>query len=162
MVAVLTFIAFYLENLFASFFNTGALWNLYVICTLVLVYPFFHNDNKKYLIYCLLVGFFYDVIFTNTLFLHSIIFYILGWSIIKINFYVVNSVYTTVYIALAIIFLYLLITYLLYGLTGQLVMSIEHFLIQYYNVILLNIIYNGIIFVIIEKISKKYHILKMN
>ncbi len=162
MVLGITIIAFYLENLLALFYNFGFFSNLIVICTLVLLYPFFHNKNQKYLQYCFLVGLFYDLIFTNTLLFHALIFYCLGWGIVKINLYVVNNVYTTVGIVLTTVFLYLGITYSIYSLLGLIPFDINHFIQQVYYVIIINTIYSVVFFVIIEKVSQKYQILKMN
>ncbi len=162
MVFIITMISFFLENLFSYFFNYPPLYNLFVITTLVFIHPFFQNNNDKYLKYCLIVGILYDLILTNSLFFNTILFVGLGIIIIKINIYFVNNMYSTIFISLVIIFIYLLVTYLIYNITGKLEFNLLVFLKQFYDTLLLSVLYSGMFFIIVEKLSKKYKILKMN
>lgn len=161
MILIFTIISFYLEALFSSFLNFQSFFCLFVLVNLVLVYPFF-KDNNRYWQYCLVVGFFYDVIFMNTLFLNIGLFLLLGWLIVKINYYLINNVYSVVYIVLIIVFLYLLLSNLLLVFLGQLDFNLARIFWQFYDTILLNIIYAVIFFLILEKLSKKYQIVKIN
>ncbi len=162
MIYVITGLSFFLQNIFSLYLNYSPFFNLFVICTLVFIYPLFQNNNHNYWRYCLIVGLFYDVILTNSLFFNTIIFVILGMIVSKINVYFVNNMYSTIFMTMFIIFSYLAITYSILVIAGQLEFEILQFLGKFYDTILLNIVYSGLFFMIVEKLSQKYRILKMN
>ncbi len=161
MIIIFLIISLILEAIFSTFLNTSSFFCCFIVCSLVLIYPFF-KDNKLFLKYTLIIGLLYDVVFMNTYFLHILIFYFLGLAIIKINYYFVNNVYSVVYMLLIIVFLYLLMSYLIFVFFGFIELNVYRFLKQFYDTILLSIGYGVIAFLMLEKISKKYHIKKIN
>lgn len=162
MVFIITSIGFMLEHIFSRFLNYPPFYCLFVICTLVFIYPFFHHREANYLIYSFAVGLLYDVIFTNTFLFNAILFVILGYIIIKLNIYLINNIYSTIFMALFIIFIYLLTSYIMVSLVTEVDFIILRLLKKMYDSTLMNLLYSGVAFVIIEKISRRYKILKMN
>ena len=78
---MISIISLFLELLFIQFIPN----NSYIIPLFTLVSLFYLKKDNKYYILLFLLGFLYDLFFTNIIFLHSIIFLLLGFIIKIIN-----------------------------------------------------------------------------
>ena len=78
-VYLILILGFLLEGILSNFIllSTHSFNLLFSLISIVLVYPFF-KDNKKYYISCLIYGFVYDIVYTNTLFFHGWLFLCIG------------------------------------------------------------------------------------
>lgn len=133
---------------------------LLTIVSLILIYPFYQKKLNSYYLVSLITGLIYDLLYTNLLFLNSILFLFLAFIIkylynnLEIN-YLNIILYTIILIAiyessqalLLIVFNIVPITF------SKLIYKIVHSL-------LLNIIYTEIIYLIVSHLPKRY--LKIN
>ena len=71
-----------------SYFNT-----IYSLISLVIIYNYFEND-KKYLSFLLVTSVLFDIAYTNTFPVNTLIFLIIYFLIKKINYYVPNNYLT--------------------------------------------------------------------
>ena len=71
-----------------SYFNT-----IYSLISLVIIYNYFEND-KKYLSFLLVTSVLFDIVYTNTFPVNTLIFLIIYFLIKKINYYVPNNYLT--------------------------------------------------------------------
>ena len=68
----------FMSNIFTSTFSSISVFStIYTIIALVIVYPFFYND-KKYYIVLLVFGFLFDMIYTSTILFNMFIFFVVG------------------------------------------------------------------------------------
>lgn len=133
---------------------------LLTIVSLILIYPFYQKKLNSYYLVSLITGLIYDLLYTNLLFLNSILFLFLAFIIkylynnLEIN-YLNIILYTIILIAiyessqalLLIVFNIVPITF------SKLIYKIVHSL-------LLNIMYTEIIYLIVSHLPKRY--LKIN
>ena len=129
---------------------------LLTLTSIFLIYPFYRKNNKKYYYTILILGFIYDLFYTNLLFYHAFLFLLLGFFI--------RFLYKNLEISWIrnIIYLFLLIT--IYELiNGGIIyifnlvpVTIEKIFYKIEHSLLLNIIYGEIIYFIIKIIPNKY------
>ncbi len=135
---------------------------LFTLTSLVLIYPFFNNNNKQYLKYALITGLLYDIILTDTLFLNMFIFLIIAQIIKKINITLSNNIINVMLITIIIITTYLSITYIVLYLIGYHQFKLSILVTTILKSYLVNIIYSIILYTITDKISQKYKISKID
>jgi len=78
---ILLFISFLLQGIASNFLaytsgNISIFSTVYILITLMLLYPYFEN-KKKYLIILVIFGWLMDVVYSNTFLLNISIFYII-------------------------------------------------------------------------------------
>lgn len=164
MILVTSLIAgsFFLESIISNFvgLDTVLLNPLFTLMAIIIIYPYFKDRELDYLKYCILVGFIYDIVFTDTLLLNAILFTIVGTVVIILGYVFSGNLLTTLLTALMVIILYRVIGYAILCLSGYLLYSFNHLLDSINSSILLNIIFISLLFWISDKLSKKYHIRK--
>lgn len=148
---IISILSYFIENLVSNF-NISA--NL-VVVSLIFLYLF--SNKKVYLKYSIILGLFYDILFTSTLFLNTFIFYILG-SIILIYFTKYRLNLTNSVICIIII---TTIYHLLNFLILLLINYIEFDYILLLTIIIKTLVINIIYFIVINyilKVIKESHI----
>ena len=118
-------------------------YKTYIIPLFTLVSILFIKRDNKYYLYLFLLGFIYDLFFTETLFLHSIIFILLGLIIRK------NNILSLV----LMITLYNIFIYLSYILLNKINISFEELLCIIKHYYIINIMYYYILRIIYKKKS---------
>ncbi len=163
MIIFIIAISFFLESIISSVISLNSLFNpLFTLISLVLIYPYFMNDDAKFLKYCGAVGLIYDLVFTNTFFLNMIVFIIIGSIIKLINITLSNNFINVMIITLLSVIFYLLITYFILIVIGYKLFSFDYFLLVLSRNLLLNCLYSCLVYLITDKLSKKYKILKID
>lgn len=163
MIVIITIIAFLLEHLLSNLIPFDSIFlPLFVLSTLILVYPFFYNNEIGYLKYSLIVGILYDVIFTNTLFFNMFIFLLVAFFVQKISFVIIINYINIVLITVITIIIYLILTYFILVIIGYKDFHFYYLLKIIYSSLLANVIYNLFFLFIVERVSKKYKIAKVN
>ena len=140
------FLSFYLpyERNNLSFFTP-----LFIPILIYSIYPLFKNKNK-YIIISFILGIIYDLLFTNLLFFNGILFLIISLITILIYKYFKNNIYLNVIYLLFIIVFYELISILIYILFGIITISFSDVIYRITHVIIINIIYGTILYMIIS------------
>ncbi|MFA5603103.1 MAG: hypothetical protein WDA21_05210 [Bacilli bacterium] len=160
-------ISFILDGLISGFImpyynNTAILFPMFSIVILSLIYPYFNNDDKSYLKLLLAFGLLYDITYTNTLFLNMTLFFLIGISI--------KLIYLVIPVNIISITITSVITISLYHLLNFIVLNIINY--NNYNIkdlgyiishsLIINIIYTIITFLILNIISRKFKIKKID
>lgn len=147
-------ISFFLENFMSiifpstlssiSFFTT-----IYTVIGLVILYPYFSN-HKKYYLLVIIFGILFDILYTSTFILNLIIFLIVSF-VIKILYDILSeNVFMTNLISVVAIILYHLLSFVILSIFGS---------INYDFMLLINIILHSILMTIIYT-SISYFVIK--
>ena len=72
LVILITGISLILDGLFTNYMpylvnNLSIYTTMFTVCTLFIIYPLFMKNNKKYYLYSFILGFVYDLFYTNLL-----------------------------------------------------------------------------------------------
>ncbi|MFV0250114.1 MAG: rod shape-determining protein MreD [Bacilli bacterium] len=147
-------ISFILEMLISNYIPiyTKLFFPLFTLISLIPLHTNIKN-KKKYLITSFILGFFYDVTYTNTIILNAIVFTLISYIIINLNFKIFNKIISLCITTLLVIIIYQIITYLILLLTTYLVFEIHDLITSITSSLLLNIIYSIILFYL-NKYSK--------
>ena len=113
----------------------------YLIPLFTLVSILFLKKNKHYYIYLFILGFIYDLFFTDIIFLHSIIYLLLGLIINIFN----NK---NIFLLLMIITIYQVFIYLIYTLLGHININLKELLFTMAHYYIINIFYYFILRII--------------
>lgn len=156
---IILIISFLLDGLMSNYItnniiNISLFSTVYTVIALVIIYKFFSND-KKYLTLISIFGLLFDIVYTNSLFLNSFTFFIIGIVIIFLTNKFASNIINNIVLSLISVFLYYIIT------------SIILFLINYnnfntylifkilYSSIIMTTIYSFISLIIIDILDKK-------
>jgi len=131
------------------------------LTSLVLLYPFFNNDNKKYLIYAGILGLVIDILVSNTLFLNVGVFILMGAIVVFANQFFINNPMNDSFLAMGILLIYNILIFLILN-----IIDYNNFsFLELYNVVVSNVlitfIYTFVMFHILRWLSKKYRIKKI-
>lgn len=128
---------------------------LLTIVALLVIYPFFKKDENKYLIIAFIVGFLYDLFYTNLLFTNAILFLLL--AIIYKYLYKkleVNILTTAFSICLIITIYEITLSFLLFIFNIVPITTSEVFYLIVHSLIL-NVIYGDILYLISRRTKRK-------
>lgn len=162
MIIIITIISFILEFMLNSFLYNTVLIPLCVICTLILIEPFFYKNKTKYLIYSFTIGLLYDLIFTGNYFLSSGIFLLIASLIILINKITPNNLLISIIEIITFICIYRTISFLLMSIFQIIPFELELLSKSIFCSLSLNIIFSIILYFIMYIISKKFNIIRIN
>lgn len=112
---LLLLLGIYLEGIVSNFnlFSSSLFIPLFSLMSLLLIYPYMKLDNSKYYLISFLFGIFYDILYTNTLFLHGFLFFICSIIIVRIFKYLPHHLLSVLGNATITIILFRTISYLL-------------------------------------------------
>lgn len=147
---IISIISFFLEGILSKYlFNTLFIPCL-SICLIILMYPCFKNKYNYY-IYCIILGFFYDILYMNMIFYNFFIFLFLGYITLYLYSLLSNNILITITIYFLLIILYRIINFLYLCLFNNHEFHFLYFLKSIYSSIFLNIIFICIIYIIMKK-----------
>ncbi len=134
---------------------------MFTIISLVIMYPYFIHNKRSFIIYCMIIGFIYDIVVTNTLLVNMIVFAFIGFIILLLDNNLSNNLSSIIVKSLIIIVIYDIIIYFILILVGYINFNILNLLFKILKSLLLNLIYIIITYNITEKIAKKLRIKKL-
>ena len=135
---------------------------LLTVVSFILIYPFYRKKVKKYYIISITIGLIYDLLYTNLLFVNSILFFIIA--------YVTKIIYKNIEVNYLNIILFVIVIISLYeALNGLIIVvfnlvpiTIESLIYKITHSLLLNILTTEIIYIIIKYLPKKYKKININ
>ena len=147
-------ISFLLEGIMSNIFpstlsNISYFTTIYVIIAFGIIYPYFDND-KKYFILIFIFGVLFDILYTSTIFVNTFIFIVIG-IVIKILYNILSdNVFMTNIISYIGIIVYHVLSFVILMFTGY----------GDYSIILLfnTIIYTSISYFVMKFIYNKFDI----
>ena len=160
MLYVLTIITLFFDGLLTNYLpfipNTLTLFNPLFTITLIFFLPeFFNHEEKKFYMFLGILGFIYDILFTNLLFVHVFIFMFLGFISKYLKKKIDVNYITIILHIIILIFIYELLFGLLVFMFNLVPINFSKILYVFSHSIILNIIYAEIIFIILKKFKKK-------
>lgn len=161
MIPAVVVLSFVLDNVFSNFVSIhGLFMPLFTLMALIIIYPYFNQDAKNYLLTCFFTGLAYDLIYTDTVIIHAFLFLIIGYLIMKLNLIFSNNYLNVSIMAVICIVVYRIIYYILLLMTANLKWSGLLLLKSIYSSLILNIIYILLAFLITDRLSFKFKIKK--
>ena len=113
MIYALIIFSFLLESVFTNIVKLNSfLIPLFLLTSLTILYPYFRN-NKNFIIACAVCGLFYDIAFSDSIFINTISFVFTSAVIIFGYSYANDSVYSSNIINIICIAFYRIVSYLL-------------------------------------------------
>lgn len=155
-------ISFLLEGIMSNIFpstlsNISYFTTIYVIIAFAIIYPYFDND-KKFFILIFIFGLLFDILYTSTIFVNTFIFIVIG-IVIKILYNVLpGNVFMTNIISYIGIVIYHVLSFVILMITGY----GDYSIILLFNIVIhsifMTIIYTSISYFIIKFIYNKFDI----
>lgn len=164
VVVITVIISFLLESIVSNFISLDSqlFMPLFTLVSLLIVYPFFNKKESDYLKLCAITGLFYDIVYTDTLLFHLLLFVMLGYLITKINNVVNTNFISICFMIPIIIILYRILSYSILCLSGFLLFDWANLGESIYSSLLLNIIYGEFIYIITDRVAKKHKVYKVD
>lgn len=131
-------ISFLLDGIISNHYNFYSLFTL--------MYLIFINRKKNKYTITLIIGFLYDIAYTDTLFLNAFMFVLILYIIEKFYNYFKNNFINTVLLSFIIIFIYRVITYLLLCMIDYLNFESFDLITSIYKSLIINLIFVMIIY----------------
>lgn len=137
-------VSFILDNFMSNIFSStltsiSYFTTIYIIISFVIIYPYFANEKKYYLL-LIIFGLFFDILYTSTFIFNMIIFFSLGIVIKMLNNIFPENLFTTNLMSISVISSYHILSFIILSLVGS---------IHYDFMLLINIITHSIIMTII-------------
>lgn len=152
-------VSFVLENVMASIFpatlgSVSYFTTIYTIIALVVIYPYFANE-KKYYILVVIFGALFDILYTSTLLINVVFFLLIAVIIKVLNTIMSDNIFTTNVISIISIIIYHLLSFVILNLETSQTYSLILLGKIITHSILMTIIYTTISYVIIKLIYNK-------
>lgn len=162
MIITSIIISFILEGVFTNLVDLNSLLlPLFTITSLTILYPYFNNNRNKFIVTCAMVGFFYDIIYTDSLFVNTFSFLIVGIAIIIIYNYISMNLVNINVLNIVIIIIFKIVSYMLLCIIGYLYFKSSVLIKGIYSSIIINVIYGIGLYLITDRIGKKMNLKKM-
>jgi hypothetical protein len=161
VIIIYTIISFLLDGLLSNYMSINIIdpsyfRTIYSIISLVIIYNYFDN-NTKYLKILLVLGMFFDIVYTNTFLLNVVIFLIIYLIIKKINIFIPNNIFTINLKSILSITIYHILSYLILLLSNYHNYSIRLLTLILSRSIIVTIIYTTISYLLLKKIYFKIY-----
>ena len=161
MIVFISVISFLLDGVMSRYILAPSLFlPLFTIVSLVIIYPYFNNNNYRYFRYIAILGLLYDITYLNTLFFNFFIFMLIGFIIGFFNYLLSNNLYTSLLITIISIVIYRITNYLFIVIFKNYSFNFFDLLESIYSSLLLNLIYCIVLYILTEIYSKKHRILR--
>ncbi len=137
---------------------------LTTLVSIVIIYQLFYqgHNQKQYLIISIVMGFLYDLFYTNLLFFNSLLFLLIAYITIFLYKQLGEGYIKIILHVIMIIIIYELVTFLCIIIFNLVPTSIDRILYKISHSILLNLIYAEFIYTIIKLLPKKYKKVSIN
>lgn len=132
------------------------------LVSIIIIYQFYRKDEKKYYINIFILGFIYDLFYTNLLFFNAVLFTIIAIINKKIQKTTSLNFFNILIETIVIIIIYELLTGFILFTYNIVPVTIIKVLYKIIHSILLNVIYIEVLYFILKKIPKKYKQISIN
>ncbi len=161
---ILAFISFICDGVLSLLVKQDSIFiPLWAIMSLIVVYP--HIKNKQSMIAIGgIVGLLYDIVYTQTLFLNTILFCGLALVVLLFYKYIPINILNSYVLAIVLISLYRILSYLILVFLCDLSFNWDILFKSIYSSIIMNLIYLTVLPFILNKIvgrKKKKRLLKL-
>ncbi len=158
---ILVLLSFFIDGIISNFLKEGSLFlPLLTIVSLIFIYPKRVTSLKRYIIYCGILGFLYDITYTQTLFLNVMLFILLGYLVTIWDKYFPTNLFNKGVCLLLCLLLYRFLPYTFLCMIGNHSFSWQQLWTSIYGSLILNygyLILLALIFKVIDNIRQKRH-----
>ena len=158
MIWIVLIFSFLLEAAFTNIVSINSfLIPLFTLTSLTLIYPYLKRKKENYLIICLILGLFYDIVFADSIFVNTISFGIIGGLVILCYNYVKYNIYTSNIINIIILISYRIISYIILLSINYTSFNSKIFFEGIYKSLLINVVYGVFLYMVIELLAKIFN-----
>ena len=127
---------------------------LFSIVSLVAIYPYMINRKKQFILYGLIIGMLYDIVYTQTLFLNTVVFIIISLTIILFYKYIPVNIVNSLLCTTLLIFIFRVLIFLILVLVGLKSFNWYAMFSSIYKSLIFNYFYLVIVYFLLWKIDK--------
>ena len=144
-------LSFIFDNIISLFINQNCIFfPLFSLLSLLIIFSY-NLKKHNYFLLSFGIGFLYDLLFTDTLFVNSGIFLLLSLGIYFIFKKINYNFFNIILVSILLIILYRVITYILFLLNFSISFNIFTLLKGIYSSIIINIVYVSLLYFIRNK-----------
>lgn len=164
LVSITVILSFFLESIVSNFIsiNSQVLIPLFTIVSLIIIYPYFKGKESNYFKVCAVIGFCYDIVFTDTPLMNLLLFLFIGYMIHLMNKLISTNIINVCIMILSCVILYRVSSYGILCLAGFLSFNWLSLIRSIYSSLLLNMIYGMLIYFVTDFFARKYRIYKID
>lgn len=156
MITLIMILSLFLDGLLSfykglSLFNIISIQTMFTITSIVLISRVYRKRYRDYYKMCLILGFVYDLLYTNALILNMLLFPLLGFITLKLYSFFQDNLINSLIINVIILLLHHLITFIILVIVGYLPFD----LIALSSDIVSILIINNLYFIILYSILKR-------
>ena len=157
---VIVIISFFLDGILTNYLpymiNDLSLFAPYfTIVSLIIICPFFKKQINKYYILVGIIGFLYDLFYTNLLFANTIFFLLVAYIISFLYKKMALNLVTNIFLLILSLFIYHAIFVLCLFIFNVVPITYDKFLYLILHSIILNVIYGEILYLICKYLPTK-------
>ena len=130
----------------------------FTLVSIIIVFPAFKKDIKKYLCVVTILGFLYDLFYTNLLFANAIYFLLIGLLVVLLNSKFELNWFTNLIFIIILLCSYFLIYDLFIYIFNVVPLDIDAIIYQITHYLLLNILYGESLYFIFYRYFHKRHL----
>lgn len=155
MIWLIIIFSFLFEASFTNIVGSNSLFiPLFTLTSLTFVYPYLKKKKTNYIIIYFIVGLFYDIVFSNSIFVNTISFVIIGVLVMLCYNYVKYNIYTSNIINIIMLITYRIFSYIILLSINYIKFNKNIFYKGIYSSILINIVYGIFIYISINLLAK--------
>ena len=114
MIYIILIFSYLFESAFSNIVPKNSLLiPLFLLTSLTILYPYFKNKNINFVITCIICGFVYDISLTNSLFINTLSFGLVGVLTILIYNYINYNIYSSNILNIIVLIFYRTVSYIL-------------------------------------------------
>ena len=142
--------------------NLSLFTPLLTVISILIIFPFYRKDERKYLVTIFILGFIYDMLYTNLLFFNAVLFFVLGFMNIKIQKRVTTNPFSICLESIIMIILYESFTGIILFTFNMVPITFDKVYYKIIHSLLLNVIYTEVLYLILKILPKKYKKISIN
>lgn len=159
MIVIVLIISFLLDGIVLSLTPVDSyVLPLFSLLSLVVLYPYYSHNKRKMYASAITMGILYDIVYTNTLFLNTLLFLFLIYLVNRVYKVLTNNFINTFLIATITIILYRVINYLFFIVLGLISWNIGDIVECISHSLIINYVYIALFYFGLYAISKKLQI----
>ncbi|MBR3210435.1 MAG: rod shape-determining protein MreD [Bacilli bacterium] len=142
--------------------NLSLLTPLLTLISILIIFPFYQKNHRKYFITVFILGIIYDLFYTDLIFFNAVLFLIIAWINVKVQRWTTPNALNLLLQAIGMIILYESFTGIILYAYNMVPVTIDKVFYKITHSLLLNIVYVELLYFIIKIIPKKYKKISIN
>lgn len=149
--------SFLLEHAFSMCISLSSYFHpLFCLVTLVVVTPYFTNRKKEYFLFSFFLGLFYDIAYTNTVYLHAFLFLLMAFFLTLSHRFFQDNLFSSFLRLFFSICIYQLLSFLLLCVIGYFPFHLTALFMGIIHCLFVNLFYGIFLFLLLKQMDKKF------